>query len=528
MASQPPPGTGLMSVDTADPELGSGTPPKPNPTTRAKRRRDTEAQPTRPSLTGSQLDATNDAPPSAKGPAISTAAAPTGSATGLSNASFDDSRKQIAKEATAYVIQALKRLINHETTPAAARSWAAVAAPMAGNTTAATRSGQSSARPKPPLPAQDRPQAQSKEDLRIFARVPEEGLAAARKIAPFAVRQIVCKASGLGLADLPHAYHIGTGYSLKPLNKQTQERLLASKAKLAECLGAPQVETPIRWHTYVVPRCPTKLHSIGGDVLDPATLVEDEVFAQTGQKPVLVRPSRVGPNPVTNEISWLISFISEVTPFRLFNQSGRSLPVKKRRTLIRHDPGCQGHHSNRFCGRRPICSNCGRPSDSHETGPCMARPQCANCCGPFQASHTDCPARPSVVNGVVSLPGRKERARIRKAGQKVSDTLYKAARSDSSHEAAGVPTPTSQNQQPGAKRARTRTPSASSIVCLGDGSTDSSSMGEDEADEAEDSPHNTHIDRPVLPLPSRSQRAAQKPNYNVANAYTHLELDSET
>ncbi|KAL4403524.1 hypothetical protein CABS03_15175 [Colletotrichum abscissum] len=158
----------------------------------------------------------------------------------------------------------------------------------------------------------------------------------------------------------------------------------------------------------------------------------------------------------------------------------------------------------------------------------MARPQCANCCGPFQASHTDCPARPSVVNGVVSLPGRKERARIRKAGQKVFDTLYKATRSDSSHEAAGVPTSTSQNQQPGAKRARTRTPSASSIVCLGDGSTDSSSMDEDEADEAEDSPDNTYIDRPVLPMPSRSQRAAQKPNYNVANAYTHLELDSET
>ncbi|KXH45593.1 hypothetical protein CNYM01_14270, partial [Colletotrichum nymphaeae SA-01] len=171
----------------------------------AKRRRDTEAQPTRPSLTGSQLDATNDAPSSIEGPATSTASAPTGSATGsvltaLAEearqyearkdvfltiaqsvdsvvASFDGSRKQIAKEASGYVIQALKRLINHETTPAAARSWAAVAAPMAGNTTATTRSGQSSARPKAPLPAPDQPQAQPEEDLRIFARVPEEGLA---------------------------------------------------------------------------------------------------------------------------------------------------------------------------------------------------------------------------------------------------------------------------------------------------------------------------------------------------------------
>ncbi|KAK1471334.1 hypothetical protein CABS01_16377 [Colletotrichum abscissum] len=164
MASQPPPGTGLMSADTADPELGSGTPPEPNPTTRAKRRRDTKALPTRPSLTGSQLDATNDAPSSAEGPTTSTSSPPTGFATGsvltaLAEearqyearkdvfltiaqsvdsvvASFDGSRKQIAKEASGYVIQALKRLINHETTPVAARSWAAVAAPMAGNTTA--------------------------------------------------------------------------------------------------------------------------------------------------------------------------------------------------------------------------------------------------------------------------------------------------------------------------------------------------------------------------------------------------------
>ncbi|KAK1727516.1 uncharacterized protein BDZ83DRAFT_750063, partial [Colletotrichum acutatum] len=215
MASQPPSGTGLMSADQADPEPGSGTPPEPNPTSRAKRRRDAEAQPTRPSLTGSQLDATTDAPTSAEGPAASTASAPSGSATGsvltaLAEearqyearkdvfltiarsvdsvvASFDGSRKQIAKEATAYVIQTLKRLINHETSPIAARSWAAVVAPMAGNTTAATRSGQScqsSARPKATLPAEDQPQAQPKEDLRIFARVPEESLAAARKIAP--------------------------------------------------------------------------------------------------------------------------------------------------------------------------------------------------------------------------------------------------------------------------------------------------------------------------------------------------------
>ncbi|OLN95748.1 hypothetical protein CCHL11_02791 [Colletotrichum chlorophyti] len=355
----------------------------------------------------------------------------------------------------------------------------------------------------------------------------KEGLAAARKIAPFAVRRTVCQTFGIELADIPHIYHVGTGYSLKPATNQVQQCLLADKQALADCLGAYKVETPTKWFTYVVPRCPTKLRSIGGDSLDPATLIEDEVFAQTRQKPIRARQSRLGPNPVTNEVSWVISFAVEVSPFRLFNQSSRSQLIKKKRTLIRHDPGCQGYHSNRYCNRRPLCGNCGRPSDSHETEPCTARPQCANCCGPFQASHKDCPARPLVTNGIVSLPDRKERARIRTAGRKASGALYGAAQTgpQSSTQQPTDALASNQGQQLGSKRLRTRTPSASSIVCLGDGDTDNESMEEDEVQEAA-----SHLlpDHHVLPLPSRSQRVAQKPNYNVANAYTHLELDSET
>ncbi|KAK0368946.1 hypothetical protein CLIM01_13694 [Colletotrichum limetticola] len=73
MALQPPPGTGLMSADQADPESGPGTPPEPNFTSRVKRCRDTEAQSPRLSLTESQLGAANDATPSTTGSATCTA-----------------------------------------------------------------------------------------------------------------------------------------------------------------------------------------------------------------------------------------------------------------------------------------------------------------------------------------------------------------------------------------------------------------------------------------------------------------------
>ncbi|KAJ0268313.1 hypothetical protein COL922a_014812, partial [Colletotrichum nupharicola] len=68
--------------------------------------------------------------------------------------------------------------------------------------------------------AQTQSLTQPKEDLRVFARVPEEGLTGARKHAPCALRQKVSQALDLQLADIPHIYHITTSYLLRPLNKQ--------------------------------------------------------------------------------------------------------------------------------------------------------------------------------------------------------------------------------------------------------------------------------------------------------------------
>ncbi|KAF6830380.1 hypothetical protein CMUS01_07787 [Colletotrichum musicola] len=153
MASQPPAGTGPQPAPPAGPDRGPGPPPEPTSTPRAKRRRDTEAQPLRPSLVGSQPNTPDSTPSTAKGPA-NTSGAATGSilaafdeqdrlyearkdvfitiAQSVDNvvSSFEGPKKQIAKEATIYVIQALKRLMNNETAPAPTipRNWATIAA----------------------------------------------------------------------------------------------------------------------------------------------------------------------------------------------------------------------------------------------------------------------------------------------------------------------------------------------------------------------------------------------------------------
>ncbi|KAF6782655.1 hypothetical protein CMUS01_16708, partial [Colletotrichum musicola] len=229
MASQPPAGTGSQSAPPAGPNRGSRPPPEPTSTPKAKRRRDTEAQPPRPSLVGSQPDGPDTAPLSARAP-LNASGAATGSilatldeqarlykaqkdifltvAQSVDNvvSSFEGPKKQIAKEATTYVIQALKRLMNNEAAPAPtpARNWAATAASAP---TAASASPTTST----PVPAQTRALARSQprtqpEDLQIFVRIPEEGLEAARNNAPFALRRIICQILGLQLADIPQIY----------------------------------------------------------------------------------------------------------------------------------------------------------------------------------------------------------------------------------------------------------------------------------------------------------------------------------
>ncbi|KAF6784875.1 hypothetical protein CSOJ01_15689 [Colletotrichum sojae] len=192
MASQPLAGTGLQPAPPAGPDRGSGPPPEPTSTPRAKRRRDTEAQALRPSLVGSQPDTPETTPLTAKGPSNTN-----GAATGSILAALDEQARLYEARK-----DALKRLMNNGAAPAPAsaptpaRSWATIAA--SGPTTAASALAPTSTT----VPAQNRALARSQprvqpEDLRVFVRIPEEGLEAARKNALFALRRTICQALNL-------------------------------------------------------------------------------------------------------------------------------------------------------------------------------------------------------------------------------------------------------------------------------------------------------------------------------------------
>ena len=75
-------------------------------------------------------------------------------------------------------------------------------------------------------------------------------------------------------------------------------------------------------------------------VINTAELINEEVVAQTQEGPISCRPSRHGPNLETNKITWIISFLTPVRSFRLFNASELSKPIDKKPKISQHNPSC--------------------------------------------------------------------------------------------------------------------------------------------------------------------------------------------
>ncbi|KAF6515080.1 hypothetical protein HZS61_004986 [Fusarium oxysporum f. sp. conglutinans] len=230
------------------------------------------------------------------------------------------------------------------------------------------------------------------EDLRIFARIPDEHRDGIKAYTNFALRHTICKQLSMPIADIPDVHHIATGLAIRPKDQATRAKILAKK-DLEE----------------------TRL---------PRTLIIEEIYAQTKTKPKSARPSRHIPDPTTNPEqdtqTWIISFLQPVRPFRLFGTSSLARTIEKKCMPTRHNPGCQGYHTNRFCGRNPRCGHCGEiaTEDKPHAEPCNKPAKCANCYGPAPADHESCPAKPIRKNGRLQRPTKKELSAIRRLGRK--------------------------------------------------------------------------------------------------------------
>ena len=271
----------------------------------------------------------------------------------------------------------------------------------------------------------DRPR---REDRRLL--IPVEPSALLRRPEPFALRQELCASiTGLTLAKIPTISPTRTGWSITPSDLTTRDLLTTQENMeiIMRVMHGKAVKRPELWYNYAVPGVPVSIHqlSVGTTTLTRETvtreLVAEEVFAQTQERPVDCRPSRLGANALTGKITWIASFLTPVRPFRLFNTSELSRLIDKKPQITRHDPGCQGFCNPAKCTRYARCNVCSTRIDQH-VGPsginCTGNPRCANCHGPFPAGHDHCPAAPKRKNGKIIRPTKKELDVIRRHGDR--------------------------------------------------------------------------------------------------------------
>ena len=146
-------------------------------------------------------------------------------------------------------------------------------------------------------------------------------------------------------------------------------------------------------------------------VINTMELITKEVVAQTQEGPISYRPSQYRPNLETNKITWIISFLTLVRPFRLFNASELSKPINKKLKISRHNPSCQAFYNLVKCIRYQHCNNCSTRLDLH-IGPSRVnythKARCTNYHSPFPTRHDHCLAAPHRKNGKTIQLTKKE------------------------------------------------------------------------------------------------------------------------
>ena len=241
----------------------------------------------------------------------------------------------------------------------------------------------------------------------------------------FALRRELCaRIEGLTTAQIPAITPIPTGWAIRASDLTVRDLLATQENSeiIKQVLHGKAVIQPQTWINYAVPGVPTTLRDLFGDVVKiDATIVAEEVAAQTTVSPINVRPSKHGANARTGKLTWIVSFLDPVKPFKLFGTSENARRIDKKSSISRHDPGCQGFCNPSKCTRYSRCSNCSARMDEHP-GPsglnCTAKAKCANCHGPFPADHSNCPATPKRGNGKLIKPTKKELDIIRRYGDK--------------------------------------------------------------------------------------------------------------
>lgn len=162
---------------------------------------------------------------------------------------------------------------------------------------------------------------------------------------------------------------------------------------------------------------PQTLHSWDGTLLDFEATIEEEIEAQTGQKPerwhVSQKPNNEDPTKATLVISFLKPLSSN---FRLLGQGSYSFKLTKPKKLSQCTH-CWNFHPPTRCIATKVCVRCGVKDDLHTADSCDNTPKCANCYGAHEANYENCYARPQKLRGNFQKLSKTQLIYARQLGQ---------------------------------------------------------------------------------------------------------------
>ncbi|KID96614.1 reverse transcriptase, partial [Metarhizium majus ARSEF 297] len=232
--------------------------------------------------------------------------------------------------------------------------------------------------------------------------------------------------------DIQDIKPTNTGWAIVARNEKIQQLILEKQNEWGPCIDLDIAEKQIPWHTYLIKNFPKTLHSWDGTLLDFKETIEEEIEAQTGQKPerwhVSQKPNKEDPTKATLVISFLKPLNSN---FRLLGQGSYSFKLTKPKKLSQCTH-CWNFHPPTRCIATKVCVHCGVKDDVHSADSCNNTTKCANCYGSHEANYENCFARPQKLRGSFQKLSKTQLIYARQLGQEDFKRKNKAQQTDDS------------------------------------------------------------------------------------------------
>lgn len=234
-------------------------------------------------------------------------------------------------------------------------------------------------------------------DKRVLIRIPPEE---AVKQTYFGIKKHLVDTLQLKPTQIVNGKEIRTGWSVTPDTVETQQLILSEQQKWLSALNATQADKPETWYTFIVDNCPRHLPDVTGERIPLMDAAYDEIVTAAGQAPVNFHIRNKDDNSTPNAML-IVSFKEkQAGGWSLFGKSEKARLTLNRTTLAQCQK-CWGYHQTTACKRTACCRNCGSRQHSDNSDNCSESPRCANCLGPHPADHTQCYARPEIIDGNV-------------------------------------------------------------------------------------------------------------------------------